>query len=107
MARGDARLGRRTGGHRVGELLADVARADPAALSPVRVPVRAVGAPRAVLPPATDVLLPVGDLPLRGGLSPALARSEQPPHEDEEPAQVELVELPDLAHELPIDRHLR
>src|SRR5438876_2664053 len=93
-----------------GELLADVPGAQPALLAPVRVPVRPMRAPGAILPAAPDVLLPVCHLPspldLHARIA-ALPGDEESPDEDQEPAQVELVQFADLPHEVAIDGHLR
>src|SRR5438309_8726715 len=105
---GDDPLGLRT--RRVlRKVLADVARADPAVLSPVRVPVGPVRTPRAIVATAPDVLLPVGHGPRRLDLRPGvetLSGHDEASDEDEEPAQIELVELADLPHQLAVDRHL-
>ena len=93
----------------LGELLSDVPRPESPALTPIRVPVRPVGAARAVRPAASDVLLAVRDLArvlhVPAGVT-ALSRHQEPPDEDEEPPEVELVQIPDLAHEVPVHRHL-
>src|SRR5437588_3318489 len=114
MAPGPSGLLLRLGtGRRLGvlrQLPADVAGPEPPVLPPVGVPVGAVRAPRAVLAAAPDALLTVGDLAgalhVRAGIAP-LPRDQEPPDEDEEPAQVELVELAQLAHQVPVHRHLR
>src|SRR5256885_6843520 len=93
-----------------GELLADVAGAEAALLAPVGVPVRPVRAAGAVLASAPNVLLSVRHLPRALHVGPgvaALAGDEEPPDEDQETPEVELVEVADLAHEVTIDRHLR
>src|SRR2546430_10864280 len=103
-----ARAGRRL--HVPGQLLADVAGPEPPILSPVGVPVGTVWAARAVLPAAPDALLAVGDLPgplhVGAGIAP-LPRDQEPPDEDEQPAEVELDELTELAHQDAVDGHLR
>src|SRR2546423_1646556 len=94
----------------LGELLADVPRTQAAILTPVRVPVRPMRAPGAVLPATPNVLLPVGHLARPLDLDPripALPGDQEPPDEDQEPAQIELVQFADLPHEVAIDGHLR
>src|SRR5438128_10891904 len=106
MGPGSCGLARAGTGRRLDALwqvLADVAGPKPAVFSPVGVPVRAVWAARAVLPAAPDALLAIRDLPrplhVRTGIA-TLPRHQKPADEDEQPAQVELVELTELAHQI-------
>jgi hypothetical protein len=67
-----------------------------------------VGTPRAPVAPAPDVLLPVGDLSpaVRLVSLDAMTGYQEAPGEDQEPAEVVLIEQSDVAEEITIEGHL-
>jgi hypothetical protein len=91
------------------QLLSDVPRTEAPALTPVRVPVRPVGASGAAALPALNRFQPVGDFRLLGRAfrveAWAVAVKQQPSDEDHQAPKVVLVEPSDRPDELTFDRH--
>jgi hypothetical protein len=46
-----------------------------------------------------------GPLDVASGVTP-FSRHEQPPNEDQQTSKIELVEISDMPHEVPVDGHL-